>query len=177
MDEIQEPERPDPLDTGEGGGGAETRDGDAGGDGPARVPRPIPVRAPRPVTGDREAARATTPRPVRSGLDTPEPPETPGGSPEEESVRLELDDRTLVVHVRGRARGHTSQGKADLLLLGFHDEGEDEPVREALVVGSSLAALTPFRLEAAWRAGRTPRDPFAPTELFPETDRNRGRGR
>lgn len=152
-------------------------EGGAGEDGTSDVRRPIPVRPPAPVTEGRDPARATMPRPVRAGMDGGEAPPVPGGVVGEAEVLLELPDQTLAVRVRGRSRGHTSQGKADLLLLGFHREDEEEPVRETLVVGSSLEALTPLGLEAAWRKGRKPRDPFEPTELFPETSRSRGRGR
>jgi hypothetical protein len=140
-------------------------------DGPdePRVTRPKPVR-PRP------AGRATTPKPVRAGLGGDADAE-PVGVVEDAEAELHLDGETLVVRVRGRSRGHTSQGAADLLLLGFHRQAEEEPVRESLMVGDALEELTPLQLEAAWRSGRPPRDPFEETELFPETSRNRGRGR
>ncbi len=133
-----------------------------------RAARPRPVR-PRP------AGEATTPKPVRAGLSGDDGPEG-ARLVDEPEVELELQEETLLVRVRGRSRGHTSQGSADLLLLGFHRADEEEPEREALVVGKTLEALTPRQLEAAWRAGRPPRDPFEETELFPETSRARGRG-
>ena len=135
--------------------------------------RPIPVRAPRPV---REEGRPTVPKPVRAGL-SGSPGSGGAGDPEVPEVELELPDETLAVRVRGRSRGHTSEGSANLLLLGFHRPDEDGPVREALVVGSSLEALSPLQLEAAWEKSREPRDPFRPSQLFPGTSRNRGRGR
>jgi hypothetical protein len=143
--------------------------------GVPEVTRPIPVRAPRPA-GDEGSAEAAVPKPVRAGLE-PESPPPAAAMAEVVEVSLELDQETLAVRVRGRARGSTSQGAADLLLLGFHREGEEEPVREAMVVARRLEDLSPLQLEEAWNEGREPRDPNAPSELFPETSRNRGRGR
>lgn len=171
-------------------------DGRDDGDGPA-VPRPIPVRPPGAPAGSGDAgggddaggdgeegggarsraARPTTPRPVRAGLGSDEPEAAPVAVVEPPEVTLELPDGELTVRVRGRSRGHTSQGVADLLLLGFHRAGEDEPAREALVVGRSLEALSRHELETAWRRSRESRDPFEPAELFPGTRRSRGRGR
>lgn len=138
-----------------------------------QVTRPIPVRPPTPVR--RKVGRPTTPEPVRAGLEGDDAGGV--GAVEPLEVELELPDGVVTVRVRGRSRGHTSEGAADLLLLGFHRPGEEEAVREALVVGDSLEALSPAQLETAWERGREPRDPFEPSELFPDTSRSRGRGR
>lgn len=156
-------------------------DDDASSTGEAdEVRRPTPVR-PRSVADDVDAsgaARATTPTPVRSALSGVEPEEPPLQGPvEEHRVEVEVAGELREVRVRGRSRGHTSQGVADLLLVGFHRPGEEEPHREALVVGRTLEELGAEELERAWARGREPRDPFEPSELFPGTRRNRGRRR
>jgi len=171
--EPQDAPSPDPDFPGgdEGRGAREGASEDAARGGAVR---PTPVRAPRPVGGP--PGRPTTPKPVRAGLER-ENVDPAGTLTSPEEVELEVGDATLTVRVRGRSRGRAGHGAADLLLLGFHRPDEDEPCRDALVVGQSLEALTPMELAAAWTRGREPRDPFEPSDLFPGTRRKRGGGR
>lgn len=90
---------------------------------------------------------------------------------------LEAGGETWTVRLRGRARGHVSQGVADLMLLGFHRSDEVDPTREALVPGRSLEHLGGEDLRRAWERSRPVRDPFESSELFPGTRRKRNRGR
>lgn len=113
-------------------------------------PKPTPVRDLAPVE--------STPAPTEPDL-------------EEAEVRIEGD--VWAVRVLGRSGGERASA-TPLLLLGFwEDEHEGAaPDREALIVGRTLADLTPAALRNAFDEARPPRErPAASRE-----ERGKGRG-
>ncbi|HIF22663.1 MAG TPA: hypothetical protein EYQ27_12355 [Gemmatimonadetes bacterium] len=67
--------------------------------------------------------------------------------PDTDIVAIEVEGVSWTVRVQGRSGG-SSPAKAPLLLLGFWKSAPSDapPDREALIVGSSLAALNPDEL-------------------------------
>lgn len=113
-------------------------------------PKPTPVRDMAPVE--------STPAPTEPDL-------------EEAEVSIEGD--TWAVRVLGRSGGERASA-TPLLLLGFwrdRQEGDD-PDREALIVGRTLADLTPAGLRNAFDASEPPRK--RPTPSQEERKKRRG---
>lgn len=126
--------------------------------------KPVPAREAA------ESARSK-PTPVRElGV---EPPSLPEADVPETS--LDAEDGSWVVRVLGRSGG-TAGTAAPLLLLGFWPEGEEgRHTREALVVGASLASLSPASLRLALSRAEEPRDPDRSRPFFEEAGRARRR--
>lgn len=142
------------------------RDGDAGSSGP-KPARPMPVgrqEGPKPsrprsarhsstskLAGDDSASDRAKPTPVRdmAAVDAPPPPV----EPDVEEARVVVNDDEWTVRVVGRAGG-SAPSATPLLLLGFWPVGgaEEGRTREALVVGRSLAQMTPAALVTAFEA-------------------------
>lgn len=119
-------------------------------------PKPTPVRDMAPVES------------------TPAPTE-----PDLEEAEVSIEGETWTVRVLGRSGGERASA-TPLLLLGFweDDPEADDPDREALIVGRTLASLTPAALRSAYRASEPPRE--RPTSSREERGKgggdHRGRG-
>jgi hypothetical protein len=109
----------------------------------------------------------------------------PPTEPDEQEVELEVGNERWCVVVLGRSGGRGSAA-VPLLLLGFRrtagdstdvaveDRSDRSVEREALVVGRTLAALTPTELERALEDSREP--PPQSTRIPSENRSRRGRG-
>ncbi len=113
-------------------------------------PKPTPVREMAPVES------------------TPAPTE-----PDLEEAEVSIEGETWAVRVLGRSGGERASA-TPLLLLGFWEEDPDAhaPDREALIVGRTLAGLTPAALRSAFDESEPPRE--RPTS--PREERGKGRG-
>jgi len=127
--------------------------------------KPVPARAAaEPPRGK--------PTPVRelSGDAAPQVPEA--DVPE---ASIEVEGATWAIRVLGRSGGAAGTAPP-LLLLGFWDgEGDGEPVREALVVGTALSDLSTAALHEAFEEAREPRDRDRRTPFFAEAGQSRRR--
>jgi len=137
--------------------------------------RPTPAREGNAPTPARGAEQPTHP----SGAHSPEMVEgAPDVEPDVDEKAVEIDGTTWTVKVKGRAGGGMSTGTestAPLILLGFFPEDDERGEREALVVGRTLARLTPRQLEQAFATAKPPPDPGRAREIFPGTSSRRGR--
>lgn len=131
-------------------------------DKPSVPPRPAPPTPAREGAVTPERARRSRrpdkgkPLPARSASGRkPGAPAPPAPESDIEETSVEADGVEWIVRLLGRARGGASASftsAVPLLLLGFRPSGEEDAVeREALVVGRTLAALTPEQLEQALR--------------------------
>lgn len=152
---------------------------------PPRPARPTPAREGAPAPKRRSArggeGQGGPPPPARAR--PPEPSGPPPSVPEEdvEQASVEVGGRMWIVRVLGRAGGGASSGvqaPVPLLLLGFLRSEEDERAeREALVVGRTLAALTPEQLEAAFAKSTPAREKSVREPPSDESGRGGRRGR
>lgn len=128
-------------------------------------PKPLPVReTPEPARGK--------PTPVRELSGEPPPAAQEIEQPE---ASFEVDGDTWTARVLGRSGG-TAGTAPPLLLLGFwKGEADGDPSREALVVGSTLAALGPAALEEALETATAPPDRDRKKPFFEEAGQARRR--
>lgn len=138
------------------------------------TPRPTPARVKRvePVervdrTEDPGREEEGGPTPARALLEETEH-EGAAPPPEAEEATLEAGGDSWRVRVVGRSRTGAATGASPLLLLFFYRGGGEEPERESLVVGQTLAELGREELLAAFERGRRPPEPGAHKEIFPE---------
>ena len=119
----------------------------------------------------RGRGRGGKPTPVRELASTPPAVEVEADLAQA-TVRTEEGPHS--VRVVGRS-GRSTRSAVPLLLLGFWPEEstDEEPPREALVVGKLLSDLTEFQLEAAFRRSRAPLDPERPRRFFGDTNERR----
>lgn len=144
--------------------------------GPPKPARPPSVRSAEKA--GEEDSRATKPTPVRAMAAVEAPP--PPVAPDLEEAEVTVEETTWTIRVVGRAGG-ARPSDTPLLLLGFWPEGalEGERAREAMVVGRSLAGMTPAALEDAFAASAPPlprRDPSPESSARGRRSRG-GRGR
>ena len=141
-------------------------DGDRGRSSPAprRPPRPVrPSGVPREGSDDEGGGgggrrESKKPTPVREMPAVEAPPPSPA-EPDLEEAEVSIDDDSWVVKVLGRSGGKRASA-TPLLLLGFWpEEAEGEHRLEALVVGRTLAELTPAALRGAHREAQPPPEP------------------
>ena len=129
------------------------------GGGAAPTPPPPPAgrrqRRGRRARGKHRERRAK-PTPARD-LTSAQAPPSPV-QPDLSAVEVEIDGATWTAQVLGRSAGGGVRGAAPLLLLGFSPVGSGHGTegREAWVVSSTLASLSPEQLELAF-ARSTPR--------------------
>ncbi len=148
---------------------------EAGADGRARKrARGSAKRSGGGKARDEGNPRAAKPTPVRAMAAVEAPP--PPVPPDLEEAEVTVDEIRWTIRVVGRAGG-ARPSDTPLLLLGFWPEGalEGDRAREAMVVGRSLAGMTPAALEDAVAASAPPvprRDPSPESS----TGRRRSRG-
>ncbi len=125
---------------------------------PPRPARPTPARegapAPKRPSAGGDGGKGAPPSPARPQGGEPAGPPPPVPEEDVEQASVDIDGRTWIVRVLGRAGGGASvgvQATVPLLMLGFQRlDAEGGAERESLVVGRALSALTPEQLEAAF---------------------------
>lgn len=140
-------------------------------DGPHPEPKrsgPKPVRAAAAGSSDEAARSKPTPVRAMAAVDAPPPPV----EPDLEEATLDVEEAEWKVRVVGRAGGGRPSA-TPMLLLGFWPASDDEGghEREALVVGRSLAEMTPAALHSAFESSGPPPPPREPVR------ESKGRGR
>lgn len=131
-------------------------------DKPSVPPRPAPPTPAREGAAAPQRRRRPEPPPKAGPLPArstsegkPGAPEPPAPASDIEETSVEVDGMDWIVRLLGRAGGGASLGVTSavpLLLVSFRPSREkDAAEREALVVGRTLADLTPEQLEQALR--------------------------
>lgn len=128
-------------------------------------PSPVPARE----------GGHTPPTPVRASL-ADERAEAVAPSTPKNEVVLEVDGASWSASVEGMTRFGAGSASAPVLVLRFRprDAGV-EGVREAWVVGTSLADLTDLQLEAAFRRSGAAPQSWERKALFPEAGSRSGK--
>jgi len=134
------------------------------------IPVPLPAAradsGPSNRKGRGRGGRRDGPRPsrqnqhdeLRPARDMGRPDPSPPAEPAAAVAEIEVEGSAWTVRVLGRSGAVSGRRGAPLLLLGFapREPGGEGAEREALIVGSTLDALSETELERAFRGARTP---------------------